>query len=101
MVVLADMPAVTAQDLKRLIAAFKAEDGAAVVRAVADGKRGNPVILPRALFDAIGDLTGDVGARHVIDTGGLPIVDVEIGPGAHLDLDTVEAIERAGGVLRG
>lgn len=101
MIVLADMPAVTAQDLKRLIAAFEAEDGAAVVRAVADGKRGNPVILPRALFDAIGDLTGDVGARHVIETGGLPIVDVEIGPGAHLDLDTVEAIETAGGVLRG
>ncbi|TCM58954.1 molybdopterin molybdochelatase /molybdenum cofactor cytidylyltransferase [Rhizobium sp. PP-F2F-G48] len=105
LVLLADMPGVTADDLRRLISAFEAhgsEDGGeAVVRAVYGGKRGNPVILPRALFPALRRLEGDVGARHVIENGNLPVVDVDIGPAAHLDLDTPDAIAAAGGVLRG
>ena len=47
---LGDMPGVTAADLDRLIAAFAKSGGAAIVRATHGGKRGNPVILPRALF---------------------------------------------------
>ncbi|MCD7109798.1 molybdopterin-binding/glycosyltransferase family 2 protein [Rhizobium sp. DKSPLA3] len=101
LVLLADMPGVTADDLRRLIAAFEEQGGRVVVRAVYGGKRGNPVILPRALFPALRTLEGDVGARHVIETGGLPVVDVDIGPAAHLDLDTPEAIAAAGGVLKG
>lgn len=101
LVLLADMPGVTADDIRRLIAAFEEQGGQVVVRAVYGGKRGNPVILPRALFSALRRLEGDVGARHVIETGGLPVVDVDIGPAAHLDLDTPEAIAAAGGVLKG
>ncbi|CZT35280.1 molybdenum cofactor cytidylyltransferase [Rhizobium sp. 9140] len=101
LVLLADMPGVTAGDVRRLIAAFEEQGGQAVVRAVCGGKRGNPVILPRALFPALRKLEGDVGARHVIETGGLPVVDVDIGPAAHLDLDTPEAIAAVGGVLKG
>ncbi|TCQ09753.1 molybdopterin molybdochelatase /molybdenum cofactor cytidylyltransferase [Rhizobium sp. PP-F2F-G36] len=101
LVLLADMPGVTAGDVRRLIAAFEEQGGQAVVRTVYGGKRGNPVILPRALFPALRKLEGDVGARHVIETGGLPVVDVDIGPAAHLDLDTPEAIAAVGGVLKG
>ncbi|KQR68731.1 NTP transferase domain-containing protein [Rhizobium sp. Leaf341] len=101
LVLLADMPGVTPEDLRRLNAAFEDNAGEAVVRAVHRGKRGNPVILPRALFPALRKLEGDVGARHVIETGNLPVVDVDIGAAAHLDLDTPEAIAAAGGVLKG
>lgn len=101
LVILADMPGVTAEDLRLLIEAFAAEAGQAVVRAVYGGKRGNPVILPRALYPALRRLEGDVGARHVIETGGLRVIDIDIGPAAHLDLDTPEAIAAAGGVLKG
>ncbi len=101
LVMLADMPWVTAKDLKALLAAFRAERGQAIIRAVSDGKRGNPVILPRATFDAVRQLQGDIGARHIIESSGLPVVDVEIGPAAHLDLDTPEAILAAGGILKG
>ncbi len=98
---LADMPGVTATDLRRLIDAFAGAGGNAIVRAVSAGKRGNPVILPRATFPAVRALSGDVGARQIIETSGLDIIDVEIGPAAHLDVDTPEAIAEAGGVLKG
>ncbi|HTO31276.1 MAG TPA: molybdopterin-binding/glycosyltransferase family 2 protein [Pararhizobium sp.] len=101
LVMLADMPWVTAQDLKTLIAAFRAERGQTIVRAVSGGKRGNPVILPKSTFEAIRQLRGDIGARHIIESSGLPVVDVEIGPAAHLDFDTPEAILAAGGILKG
>jgi molybdenum cofactor cytidylyltransferase len=100
LVMLADMPGVRSEHLSKLIAAFDAESGQAVVRAVADGQRGNPVILPRETFAAVRQLVGDVGARHIVERCGLPVVDVELGAAARLDLDTPEAIVAAGGVLK-
>lgn len=99
-VMLADMPGVTADDLNMLIAAFRRERGGAIVRAVSRGKRGNPVILPRQVYDAVMKLEGDVGARHIIETSGVPVVDVDIGDAAHLDVDTPEAVIAAGGTLK-
>jgi Uncharacterized MobA-related protein len=100
LVMLADMPGVTAEHIRMLISAFRGADGRAVVRAVSNGKRGNPIILPRATYRAVLRLEGDVGARAIIETSGLPVVDVEIGPAAHLDVDTPEAVTAAGGALR-
>ncbi|AYG66385.1 MULTISPECIES: molybdopterin-binding/glycosyltransferase family 2 protein [unclassified Rhizobium] len=101
LVMLADMPSVTSDDLKTLIAAFREANGQAIVRAASAGKRGNPVILPRSVLNAVVRLEGDVGARHIIETSGLPVIDVEIGKAAHLDVDTPEAVVAAGGVLKG
>ncbi len=100
LVMLADMPGVSTADLDTLIDAFERADGRAIVRAVARGKRGNPVILPRSLYQAVLALEGDVGARHIIETAGLPVIDVDIGEGAHLDVDTPEAVVAAGGILK-
>lgn len=100
-VMLADMPAVSADDIRALVDAFRREGGRAVVRAVSAGKRGNPVLLPRALFPALRQLEGDAGARSIIETCGLPVLDIDIGAAAHLDVDTPEAVREAGGVLRG
>lgn len=99
LVMLADMPGITASDLRRLVDTFAAEGGRAVIRATADGQRGNPVILPRATFAAVGRLLGDVGARHIVERCGLPVIDVELGAAARLDLDTAEQIIAAGGIL--
>lgn len=101
LVMLADMPGVSAADLDKLISAFRAQAGLPIVRAVADGKRGNPVILPRATFEAVRSLEGDIGARPIIESAGLPVIDVEIGLAARLDVDTPEAVIAAGGVLKG
>jgi len=99
LVMLADMPGVSSGDLRRLLDRFAAEGGRAVIRATADGQRGNPVILPRQTFSAVRLLVGDVGARHIIEKCGLPVIDVELGSAARLDLDTPEQIVAAGGIL--
>ncbi|RWX75462.1 4-diphosphocytidyl-2C-methyl-D-erythritol kinase [Neorhizobium lilium] len=101
LVMLADMPAITTEHVDSLIAAFRDAGGGVVVRSVSDGKRGNPIIIPRAAYPAILRLDGDVGARAIIESSGLPVVDVDIGPAAHLDVDTPEAVTAAGGILRG
>jgi molybdenum cofactor cytidylyltransferase len=101
LVMLADMPGVSSDDLDKLMAAFRQSGGQSSIRAVSRGKRGNPVILPKSLFDAVLRLEGDVGARHIIETSGVPVVDIDIGDAAHLDVDTPEAVIGAGGVLKG
>lgn len=101
MIVLGDMPQVTTDDLDRLIEAFRKGGGHAAVRATHGGRRGNPVILPRALFAAVGALEGDTGARHLLEGGEVEVIDVEIGEGASLDVDTPDRMARAGGVLQG
>ena len=58
-------------------------------------------MLPRTTFAAILQLEGDVGARHIVESAGLDIVDVEIGAAAHVDVDTPEAVLAAGGILKG
>ncbi len=100
LIVLGDMPDITARDLDRLISSFVATGGEQVVRASHDGKRGNPVILPRALFPEVTRLEGDVGARHVVESGSVGVIDVEIGAGASIDVDTAEAMAEAGGVFQ-
>jgi molybdenum cofactor cytidylyltransferase len=57
---------VTSAIIDRLIAAFREQDGAAIVVPTASGKRGNPVLWSRHFFPALGTITGDVGARHLI-----------------------------------
>jgi molybdenum cofactor cytidylyltransferase len=100
LILLGDMPAVSSGDLNRLIAAFANAGGHSIIRATHGGKRGNPVILPRALFGEIGRLEGDTGARHLVEAELMPVVDVEIGEGAAIDVDTRDALESAGGVLQ-
>ncbi len=98
---LADMPGISTLDLDRLIAVFKDAGGRAIVQAAGQGRRGNPVILPRSLRSAILAMQGDIGARHIIERSGIPVIEVDIGEGAHVDVDTSEAIVAAGGVLKG
>ncbi|MER8809035.1 molybdopterin-binding/glycosyltransferase family 2 protein [Mesorhizobium australicum] len=100
MIVLGDMPGVASDDLDRLIDAFRRAGGNSMIRATHQGKRGNPVLLPRSLFAAIAHLEGDTGARHLVEAEGLDVIDVEIGEGASVDVDTREALEGAGGVLQ-
>lgn len=99
LILLADMPQITADHCDRLIAAFRAHHGRAVVRAVSHAKRGNPVILPRAAFEAAMDLSGDVGARPIVESGAFEVIDVELGEAAEIDVDTPEAVIKAGGQL--
>ncbi|TMV04698.1 nucleotidyltransferase family protein [Brucella haematophila] len=100
MIHLGDMPAVNTHHIRTMIDCFRQLEGNAVIRAVTDaGERGNPCILPRQLFQALSALHGDIGARHVIEASGIPIIDVSIGEAARIDVDTRDAVLKAGGQI--
>ncbi len=86
----ADMPDITSGDVQRVIGVFAAEDGGRIVRGTTpDGVPGHPVIFPARCFAALSALTGDIGARRVLQ--GEDVVEVAL-PENHAltDLDTPE-----------
>jgi molybdenum cofactor cytidylyltransferase len=91
-VLLGDMPEASAAVVDALIAAFEATPGALAAVALHDGKRGNPVLLGRALFAEVARLAGDEGARGLL--AALPperIVSVEVADaGVTKDVDRPE-----------
>lgn len=101
LVMLADMPSVTAIDLKRLTGEFRRSGGRAIVRACSGEKPGNPVVLPASLFRRASKLEGDQGARALIGQSGLPVVLVDIGDAALNDVDTPDALAAQGGIAAG
>jgi molybdenum cofactor cytidylyltransferase len=99
-VVLADMPGIDAGAIDRLIAAYDPAAGALVVVATANGKRGNPVLWSRRFFPELSAVSGDTGGRQIIAQVPEAVVEIELGAAAAIDVDTPEALEAAGGLLR-
>ncbi|MDM9627396.1 nucleotidyltransferase family protein [Rhizobium sp. S152] len=97
MVILADMPALTCGHLDKLIDVFRLHNGQKIVRATGFGAPGNPVIFPKSTFQRLRSLRGDMGGRDLVRYSGLPVVPVEIGEAALMDVDTPEMIAAAGG----
>jgi len=64
-VLLADMPFIHGGHIDRLIAAFDPQQPKIVVPMKA-GRRGNPILWPRAFFAEMQAVEGDVGARDVL-----------------------------------
>ena len=91
LVCLGDMPRVQAAHLDAIIAA--ATDDVQIVVPVHERKRGNPVLLHRALFDEVLELRGDVGARAVIERHADRVCQLAIDdPAILLDVDTPLAL---------
>lgn len=66
-VLLADMPLLPTALIDRTITIFEQTGGNRIAFPIApDGMRGHPVIWPRSLFGALAGLTGDGGARGLI-----------------------------------
>ena len=92
-VMLGDMPDVTAHTIDRLIAAFDPEEDRAICVATRDGKRGNPVLWSREFFPDIRKLEGDVGAKSLIGENADIVCEVEMADdGPLLDIDTPDAL---------
>ncbi|MAM60637.1 nucleotidyltransferase family protein [Maritimibacter sp. UBA3975] len=90
MILLADMPEITTEDMRRVLDAF---DGDMILRgATADGKLGHPVVFPFRDFTALRSLEGDSGAQVVLDENADRVRAVSL-PYSHArtDLDTPEA----------
>jgi len=94
LVMLGDMPAITAADLDCLIDACAAHAGAIVVP-VHDGAQGNPVLWPRRHFPELRQLEGDTGAKRLIATHRAQVQEIEFATPAILaDVDTPQALHQ-------
>ncbi len=92
MILPADMPDLTPDDLRALIAAADLEPLAILRGTAADGTPGHPVIFPPDLLPAFAHLRGDAGARAILQANKARIRLLAL-PDAHAltDLDTPEA----------
>ena len=66
LVQLADMPWIGAAHIDRLIEAFDPRNPT-ITAPFRDGRRGNPVLWPKAYLPMLGALGGDVGARWLLE----------------------------------
>ena len=91
---LGDMPRVNTRVIDRLIAAFDPLEGRAICVPTSDGKHGNPILLARRFFGEMREITGDQGARHLIDGYHELTCEVEMTEdGVLIDVDTPQMLE--------
>jgi molybdenum cofactor cytidylyltransferase len=94
-ILLADMPRITAAIIDRLIEAFRAapEPPRAVIPVHA-GRRGNPVLLGRTIFTEAKAIAGDRGARALLDgqTQGISLCPID-DSAIEIDIDTKESLD--------
>ncbi|MBY6055146.1 NTP transferase domain-containing protein [Leisingera daeponensis] len=89
MILPADMPEITAQDMLQLAAQFHGPDSPILRATAEDGTPGHPVLFPQRCFAALKSLGGDQGARSILTAETVRTVPL---PGRHAltDLDTPE-----------
>ena len=92
LVLLVDMPLVSASTIRRLVDAASSSS-AAVIRASYGGRHGHPVVFKRAAFDALRRADPALGAKTVVHA--LTTEDVEVDDrGVLEDVDTRADYER-------
>ncbi len=85
---LGDQPLVSPGLIARVVSGYRRTRARLVVPTFR-GRRGNPVLIDRSLFPRLGTLSGDLGARGLLQEYAgriewVPVAD----PGIHLDVDT-------------
>jgi molybdenum cofactor cytidylyltransferase len=97
LVLLGDMPWIEPRLLDALIDAFRARKDALAAVPLREGRRGNPVLLGRGLFEPAMRLKGDEGARRLIDAlNANDLVELEApDTSVTFDIDTPEDLASA------
>jgi len=88
LLMLADQAAVTAEDLKRLVSAWRRQPDY-IVAARYGMTTGVPAVFPRSVFSDLGALRGDTGARALLQRNPDRVVRVSMASAA-IDIDTPE-----------
>jgi molybdenum cofactor cytidylyltransferase len=88
LVLLGDMPNVEARLVDALIGALEARPNAQAIAPAEGGRRGNPVLLGRRLFEPARRLEGDEGARRLLASlKESDVVDIDPPPGSDVSFD--------------
>ena len=93
LIALGDQPALPPDVIPRLLQTFR-ETGKAVVAPVYRGAQGNPVLFASAVFPELRGLTGDRGARSVVEKDPSRVALASFDLPMPADLDTFEDYER-------
>ena len=94
-IILGDMPNISADILRKLMAAYDPAQGRLILIPTYNGKRGNPLLWDRSLFESFDRLDGDMGAKILLADYPESIHEVDVGSDAIFqDMDTYEAYER-------
>jgi molybdenum cofactor cytidylyltransferase len=88
MLLLADQPSITADDLRRLAGSWRKQPQH-IAAALYGGFCGTPAIFPRSSFRALSELRGDSGAQALLMRDPDRVVRVPM-PSAAIDVDTPE-----------
>ncbi|GGH19240.1 CTP:molybdopterin cytidylyltransferase MocA [Cribrihabitans marinus] len=93
MLVLADLPDLTGDDLRTVLQVIDLDGDTLIWRGTTvDGEPGHPIVFRADLFDAMSRLRGDGGARSIVAAAGPRVAHVPLpGRRARNDLDTPEA----------
>lgn len=88
LIALADMPFIQPSTIAAVAQALR--DGAAIAAPVYDGRRGHPVGFSREYFVELAALSGDVGAKDIVqrDRARVMLLPAD-DPGIHRDIDTL------------
>lgn len=99
-ILLGDMPFVTKTQINELIAEFDPALERDIVMPIKDGRRGNPVLWSKRYFPAMQLLSGDVGAKTIINENAANVWEVPISDEAiFADIDTPDELGRVTGKL--
>jgi molybdenum cofactor cytidylyltransferase len=90
MILLGDMPQVTAEIINQLLDAFT--DETCIVVPQHGGERGNPAILGRSSFAELENAAGDVGARRLLVADNVRMIDMDT-DAVLRDFDTPESLK--------
>ncbi len=92
-VCLGDMPEVTSRQIENLVQAFDPLEGRSICVPVFGRKRGNPVLWSNRFFAEMASLSGDLGARQLLEEHGEEVCEVTVeDDGVLFDVDTPERL---------
>ena len=97
LILLADVPFVTAEHLARIMEAFRENRNLPVFSRVSEGVAQPPALFPASMFAVLQTLEGDKGARGLAAGAAL----IEAKGSILLDIDTPDDLERARALLGG
>jgi len=91
MILPADMPDITTNDMNEMLEAFEGTNATALRATTQDGATGHPTLVGENLFEQFQKLTGDTGANAILsELGDRLMLHALKGDRARMDLDTPE-----------
>lgn len=97
MICLGDMPFIQPATYAQLKKAAQTSEPGSIIIPTFHGKRGHPVVWHNQFFAELGQLSGDIGGKAVLEANRDRIIEIAVeDPGILIDLDTPEMLAHFG-----